>query len=196
MRIRFLLNLERKQRNLHCSCTESEKLQYPKHEKNSGLPHSRPRLLCSRYLGKFFPGFVHRRMVSDADQADTHAAQYRISDRLERPVPLHGTFARASHRASAAQRNHPAVGLATYRQLPVEHPVLHAAQSAGRIHRHRTAEYPRGTLHLRREPQGTALPPGSSYLTCSGRSSPPTSTDISCCTAPRRRLRRQFKPNL
>lgn len=46
------------------------------------------------------------------------------------------------------------------------------------------------------EPQGTALPPGSSYLTCSGRSSPPTSTDISCCTAPRRRLRRQFKPNL
>jgi tryptophan-rich sensory protein len=43
---------------------------------------------------------------------------------------------------------------------------------------------------------GTALPPGSSYLTCSGRSSPPTSTDISCCTAPRRRLRRQFKPNL
>ena len=37
---------------------------------------------------------------------------------------------------------------------------------------------------------------GSSYLTCSGRSSPPTSTDISCCTAPRRRLRRQFKPNL
>ena len=149
MRIRFLLNLERKQRNLHCSCTESEKLQYPKHEKNSGLPHSRPRLLCSRYLGKFFPGFVHRRMVSDADLADTHAAQYRISDRLERPVPLHGTFARASHRASAAQRNHPAVGLATYRQLPVEHPVLHAAQSAGRIHRHRTAEYPRGTLHLR-----------------------------------------------
>lgn len=50
----ILLNLERKQRNLHCSCTESEKLQYPKHEKNSGLPHSRPRLLCSRYLGKFF----------------------------------------------------------------------------------------------------------------------------------------------
>ena len=43
---------------------------------------------------------------------------------------------------------------------------------------------------------GTALPPGSSYLTCSGRSSPPTSTDISCITAPRRRLRRQFKPNL
>lgn len=39
---------------MHCSCTESEKLQYPKHEKNSGLPHSRPRLLCSRYLGKFF----------------------------------------------------------------------------------------------------------------------------------------------
>lgn len=34
IRIRlFLLNLERKQRNLHCSCTESEKLQYPKHEK-------------------------------------------------------------------------------------------------------------------------------------------------------------------
>lgn len=29
----ILLNLERKQRNLHCSCTESEKLQYPKHEK-------------------------------------------------------------------------------------------------------------------------------------------------------------------
>ena len=139
---------------MHCSCTESEKLQYPKHEKNSGLSHSCSRLFRSRYLGKFFPGFVHRRMVSDADQAGTHAAQHRISDRLERPVPLHGTFARAPHRASAAQRNHPSVDLAAHRQLPVEYPVLHATQSAGRIHRHRTAEYPRGTLHLRCEPQG------------------------------------------
>lgn len=39
---------------MHCSCTESEKLQYPKHEKNSGLSHSCSRLFRSRYLGKFF----------------------------------------------------------------------------------------------------------------------------------------------